>query len=65
MYEKQKVWPERKTKESTLKLMEEHFDMKEEFPKVESKTIRVMKVPSMKLDKPKIRINEKKPSSFA
>jgi hypothetical protein len=62
---KTKVWPERKTKESTLKLMEEHFDMKEEFPKVEGKTIRVMKVPSMKLDKPKIRINEKKPSSFA
>lgn len=51
-------------KQRTLKLIDELFEAKEEMIKIDKKSVRAIKMPTIKLDKPNIRTNKMKEPAF-
>ena len=57
---KTKSWPEKTyPKQKTMRLLESLFNAEEDTPKINNKTIRVLRMETIKLDRPNPRINKK------
>ena len=55
-----KSWPDKTyPKQKTIRLMETLFNVKEETPKIGSKTERLLVMPTIKLTRPNPRVNKR------
>jgi len=60
------VWDTKKyQKQKTARMLETLFDAEEIPGKIESKSVRYMSLPSLKLDKPNVRKDKMKEAPFA